>query len=96
MEIEIRTNHNLSQESKNTVEQVEFEMLKSRSIFGGEQLVILIGTISAATIAGATKIAIEVIRAKANLEITIGEKKFKGVKEDDVIKFLDAIDSQDD
>lgn len=62
---------------KNELKEQEFVFLKKNSMLGGDAVWTIIGAISTATIGAITKIVFEAIKAKALIEISVGDKKIK-------------------
>ncbi|CAN2041013.1 hypothetical protein GMMP15_230006 [Candidatus Magnetomoraceae bacterium gMMP-15] len=86
--LEITTTKNLTEEQKNVITNHGFSLIKKNSMFGGDTALTIIGAVGAASITAITKIIIELIKAKASVEIEINGVKAKGISKETVEDIL--------
>lgn len=86
--VEIKANENISSENRTLLKENGYSLVKKNSMLGGDAAWAILGTVSTASIAAITKVVIELIKAKASVEIEINGVKAKGISQESAEKLL--------
>ena len=86
--VEVKTKANISDENRALLKENGYLLVKKNSMLGGDAAWTILGTVSTASIAAITKVVVELIKAKASVEIEINGVKAKGISQESAEKLL--------
>lgn len=78
----------IPEEARKSLEKKKFFIMKRSNIVGGDPMWTAIGVIGAASVAGITKVVVELIKAKVAIEVEIDGLKIKGVEMDKIEEII--------
>lgn len=87
-EIQISIKGTTSKPSDFDLSDSQLSVVSKNSMFGGGNELLLIGTLSTATIGAITKIVVELIKSKNRVEIEIGDRKIKNISVETAEKII--------
>ena len=87
-EIQISIKGTTSKPSDFDLSDSQLSVVSKNSMFGGGNELLLIGTLSTATIGAITKIVVELIKSKHRVEIEIGDRKIKNISVETAEKII--------